>query len=233
LTLICNYTVSPHKTPSTVSPHKTPATVSPHKTQTSSEQLNKYKSNYKQQQPFSYVLIATFTYSSQHLHTHPYINVLYPQQTATRLASRRRVPNSSLPNEQEALRILHRCANNVAPLMRHHSLKVQYLSEISNNRRPRLRGFLDYTKDNICLRLRYPNDTGTFLPTYEIMQTLIHELTHISHGFHFMNFLRLNDALIREVREHYETGAIGAVPSWGIPVDAGSGMTGCGGSGRI
>jgi hypothetical protein len=98
--------------------------------------------------------------------------------------------NSSLPNEQEALRILLRCANNVAPLMRHHTLKVQYLSEISNNRRPRLRGFLDYTKDNICLRLRYPSDTGTFLPTYEIMQTLIHEPTHISHGFHFTNFLR-------------------------------------------
>jgi hypothetical protein len=57
---------------------------------------------------------------------------------------------------------------------------------------------------------------------YEIMQTLIHELTHISHEFHFTDFLSLNDALVGEVREQFESGAIGAVPSWDIPVDAGS-----------
>jgi hypothetical protein len=88
----CDYAVSSHKTPSTVSPHKTPAivsphkkpataspdktpaTASPHKTQTSSERLNKHKSDYKQQQPFSsnlsyrdiYTLIATSAHSLQH-----------------------------------------------------------------------------------------------------------------------------------------------------------------------
>ncbi|KAG5999907.1 hypothetical protein E4U54_001618 [Claviceps lovelessii] len=47
----------------------------------------------------------------------------------------------------------------------------------------------------ICLRLRYPGDRNQFLPTENVVDTMLHELAHIVHGPHNQQFHALWDQL--------------------------------------
>lgn len=47
----------------------------------------------------------------------------------------------------------------------------------------------------ICLRLRYPGDRNQFLPIENVVDTMLHELSHIVHGPHNQQFHALWDQL--------------------------------------
>lgn len=52
----------------------------------------------------------------------------------------------------------------------------------------------------ICLRLRYPGDANQFLPLEQVVDTMLHELSHIVHGPHDEHF----HALWNKLRDEHE-----------------------------
>jgi hypothetical protein len=50
----------------------------------------------------------------------------------------------------------------------------------------------------ICLRLRYPGDQNQFLPLEQVVDTMLHELSHNVFGPHDANFMALWDQLRKE-----------------------------------
>lgn len=52
--------------------------------------------------------------------------------------------------------------------------------------------------EKICLRLRYPGDKNQFLPMEQVVDTMLHELSHIVYGPHDANFHALWDQLRKE-----------------------------------
>ncbi|KAG6037309.1 hypothetical protein E4U41_005210 [Claviceps citrina] len=99
----------------------------------------------------------------------------------------------------EALVTLRRVASLVKPIMRARGWKVGQLAEFY----PEQANLLGAGKQGlnvnrgmkICLRLRYPGDRSQFLPTENVMDTMLHELAHIVHGPHNQQFHALWDQL--------------------------------------
>ena len=52
----------------------------------------------------------------------------------------------------------------------------------------------------ICLRLRYPSDIKQFLPMEQVVDTMLHELSHIVHDAHDQHF----HALWQQLRDEHE-----------------------------
>lgn len=87
------------------------------------------------------------------------------------------------PNAETAKDILHDINNSVALLMRENGLKVKTLSEFYPKQK-NLYGLNVNHGLKIMLRLRQPLDDSRFLSREEIMNTMIHELTHNRVGPH-------------------------------------------------
>ncbi|KAK5171941.1 uncharacterized protein LTR77_003578 [Saxophila tyrrhenica] len=105
-----------------------------------------------------------------------------------------------LPRGDAALTMLRKVASLVKPIMRKRGWKVQILAEFLPPEANLLglnvnRGF------KICIRLRYHNNPDLFLPLEQVVDTMLHELSHNAYGPHDTNFHRLWD----ELRDEWET----------------------------
>ncbi|CDK28481.1 unnamed protein product [Kuraishia capsulata CBS 1993] len=112
-----------------------------------------------------------------------------------------------LPQRDEALRILHDIAIQVAPLMREHGFKVGLLCEF-NPRSPNLLGLNVNHGSKVCIRLRPANNLNTFMPMGELVGTMLHELTHNRFGPHDAAFYGFLDKLRTRFEEIQVRGAL-------------------------
>ncbi|CAL9735172.1 DNA-dependent metalloprotease Wss1p [Monosporozyma servazzii] len=97
------------------------------------------------------------------------------------------------PNSEYAFEILQDINNSVALLMRENNLKVSILAEFYPKQK-NLLGLNVNSGYKIMLRIRQPFDDSRFLSREEIMNTMIHELTHNRVGPH-------NDKFRKQMRE--------------------------------
>ncbi|KAI9730909.1 MAG: hypothetical protein M1818_007983 [Claussenomyces sp. TS43310] len=103
------------------------------------------------------------------------------------------------PREKEALRTLQKVASLVKPIIRARNWRVGTLAEFYPAETSLLG--LNYNKgQKICLRLRYPGDANQFLPLEQVVDTMLHELSHIVFGPHDDSF----HALWNQLREEQE-----------------------------
>ena len=94
----------------------------------------------------------------------------------------------------EALHALQNIASIVKPIMRQRNWVVGTLCEFypeENN----LLGLNINRGQKICLRLRHAGDGNQFLPLEQVVDTMLHELSHIVHGPHNADFQALWDQL--------------------------------------
>lgn len=105
-----------------------------------------------------------------------------------------------LPRGDTALTMLRKVASMVKPVMRKRGWKVQILAEFLPQEQ-NLLGLNINRGYKICVRLRYHNNPDLFLPTEQVIDTMLHELSHIIWGEHDGNFHRLWD----ELRDELET----------------------------
>lgn len=121
-----------------------------------------------------------------------------------------------LSRENEALHTLKKIASLVKPIMRARNWKVGVLAEFYPNQQNLLGmqspllgkictslillGINENRGQKICLRLRYPGDVNQFLPLEQVVDTMLHELSHNVHGPHNAEFHALWDQL----RQEYE-----------------------------
>jgi hypothetical protein len=118
-----------------------------------------------------------------------------------------------LPREKEALHSLRKIASLVKPIMRARSWKVGTLAEffpdqqnllgeqafaLLTPQKLTLAGINMNRGQKICLRLRYPGDKNQFLPLEQVVDTMLHELSHNIHGPHDAKFHALWDQLRKE-----------------------------------
>jgi DNA-dependent metalloprotease WSS1 len=95
-----------------------------------------------------------------------------------------------LPRGDAALTMLRKVASLVKPIMRKRGWKVQILAEFLPAEQ-NLLGLNINKGYKICIRLRYHNNPDLFLPIEEVVDTLLHELSHNVWGDHDSNFHRL------------------------------------------
>ncbi|KAK5736123.1 hypothetical protein LTR17_007645 [Elasticomyces elasticus] len=98
-----------------------------------------------------------------------------------------------------ALKLLRQVASLVKPIMRKRGWKVQILAEFLPQE-SNLLGLNVNRGYKICIRLRYHNNPDLFLPTEEVVDTMLHELSHNVWGEHDSNFHKLWD----ELRDEHE-----------------------------
>ncbi|KAJ4981901.1 hypothetical protein NE237_032738 [Protea cynaroides] len=110
--------------------------------------------------------------------------------------------------EDEARKILQKIASQVEPIMRKHKWRVKLLSEFCPNNRSLL-GLNVGGGVQVKLRLRKPNRESEFYPYHQILDTMLHELCHNSHGPHNANFYKLWDEIRKECEELIAKGITG------------------------
>ncbi|KAH8596760.1 zinc ion binding protein-like protein [Bisporella sp. PMI_857] len=104
-----------------------------------------------------------------------------------------------LPREKEALHALKKIASLVKPIMRARGWKVGTLAEFYPDQ-TNLLGLNENRGQRILLRLRYAGDQNQFLPLEQVVDTMLHELSHNVHGPHDAKF----HALWEQLRSEYE-----------------------------
>jgi hypothetical protein len=107
---------------------------------------------------------------------------------------------SGVPRGDAALTLLRKVASTVKPIMRKRGWRVQILAEFLPPE-GNLLGLNINRGYKICIRLRYHNNTDLFLPLEQIVDTMLHELSHNKWGEHDSKFHALWD----ELRDEYET----------------------------
>lgn len=107
---------------------------------------------------------------------------------------------SGLPRGDAALTLLRKVASTVKPIMRKRGWRVQILAEFLPPE-GNLLGLNINRGYKICIRLRYHNNTDLFLPLEQIVDTMLHELSHNKWGEHDHKFHALWD----ELRDEHET----------------------------
>lgn len=103
-----------------------------------------------------------------------------------------------LPRGDAALTMLRKVASMVKPIMRKRRWNVQILAEFLPFE-ANLLGLNINRGYKICVRLRYHNNPDLFLPIEQVIDTMLHELSHIIWGDHDGNFHRLWDELRDEL----------------------------------
>ena len=107
---------------------------------------------------------------------------------------------AGLPRGDAAFTMLRRVASLVKPIMRKRGWKVQVLAEFLPPEQ-NLLGLNINRGYKICIRLRYHHNPDLFLPLEQVVDTMLHELSHNVWGDHDSNFHRLWD----ELRDEWET----------------------------
>ncbi|KAH3671306.1 hypothetical protein OGAPHI_000529 [Ogataea philodendri] len=116
-------------------------------------------------------------------------------------------PLAKKKDRQRALEILQKVAIEVAPVMRVYGFKVSTLCEFYP-KNPQLLGLNVNHGAKICLRLRYPHSESQFLPLEDVIQTMLHELTHNKFGPHDNKFYKLLDELREKYRSIKQNGSL-------------------------
>ncbi|KAJ2058946.1 hypothetical protein GGI17_004730 [Coemansia sp. S146] len=98
------------------------------------------------------------------------------------------------PQPAEALQLLHRLSAQVRPIMSARKWRVQVLREFFPTN-PNLLGLNVNRGQEIRIRLRPSHDSTQFLPYYDLLGTMLHELVHIVRGPHDAEFYRILDEL--------------------------------------
>ncbi|KAM7208097.1 DNA-dependent metalloprotease WSS1 [Naviculisporaceae sp. PSN 640] len=106
---------------------------------------------------------------------------------------------SDLPRAKEALHTLKKIASLVKPIMRARGWRVGELAEFWPDQ-ANLLGLNVNKGQKILVRLRHPGDKTQFMPTQQVIDTMLHELAHIVHGPHDDNF----HALWNKLRDEHE-----------------------------
>ncbi|UZP33080.1 hypothetical protein NXS19_000896 [Fusarium pseudograminearum] len=101
---------------------------------------------------------------------------------------------AKLPRASEALQTLKKVASIVKPIMRARNWKVRQLAEFYPEQH-NLLGLNVNRGAKICLRLRHAGDRNQFMPIENVVDTMLHELSHIVHGPHDAKFHALWDQL--------------------------------------
>ncbi|KAF4784379.1 WLM domain-containing protein [Colletotrichum scovillei] len=104
------------------------------------------------------------------------------------------------PRAPDALQTLKKVASLVKPIMRVRGWKVRELAEFYPDQ-ANLLGLNINRGQRILVRLRYPNDRSLFLPIEHVVDTMLHELSHIVFGPHDGNF----HALWNQLRDEHES----------------------------
>lgn len=104
------------------------------------------------------------------------------------------VHEAQRPRADEALRALQKLASVVKPIMRTRNWYVGQLTEFYPKEAILLGLNIDGGRE-IRVRLRYPGDENQFLPFEEVVDTMLHELSHIVYGPHDEDFHALWDKL--------------------------------------
>ncbi|KAF3932456.1 hypothetical protein ABW19_dt0202969 [Dactylella cylindrospora] len=112
------------------------------------------------------------------------------------------LPNYS--NAAFALDTLKRVASLVKPIMRRHNFRIAKLAEFYPEMEPNLLGLNTSFPGSanlpiIQLRLRQPFDSSRFLDYENVVQTMLHELTHCVHGPHDDKFWKMFRSLQEEL----------------------------------
>jgi hypothetical protein len=107
---------------------------------------------------------------------------------------------SGLQRGDEALTLLRKVASMVKPIMSKRSWKVSVLAEFLPEEQ-NLLGLNINKGYKICIRLRYHNNPDLFLPFEQVVDTMLHELSHIIWSEHDSRFHALWD----ELRDEHET----------------------------
>lgn len=105
-----------------------------------------------------------------------------------------------LPRGDAALTLLRKVASAVKPIMRKRGWRVQILAEFLPPE-GNLLGLNINRGYKICIRLRYHNNPDLFLPLEQVVDTMLHELSHNRWGDHDARFHALWD----ELRDEHET----------------------------
>ncbi|ROT43639.1 WLM-domain-containing protein [Sodiomyces alkalinus F11] len=103
------------------------------------------------------------------------------------------------PRASEALQTLKKVASLVKPIMRARKWKVGELAEFLPNQH-NLLGLNVNRGAKILLRLRHAGDRNQFLAVEQVVDTMLHELSHIVHGPHDDRF----HALWNQLRDEHE-----------------------------
>jgi len=82
--------------------------------------------------------------------------------------------DTTKPRAAEALQTLRKVASLVKPIMRQRGWRVGTLTEFFPPEK-NLLGLNWNRGQKICLRLRYPGDETQFLPTEDVVDTMLHE----------------------------------------------------------
>ncbi|PMD20934.1 zinc ion binding protein-like protein [Hyaloscypha hepaticicola] len=104
---------------------------------------------------------------------------------------------NTFPRQDEALLSLRKIASLVKPIMRARNWTVGTLTEFYPDQ-GNLLGLNVNHGEKICLRLRYPGDKNQFLPLEQVVDTMLHELSHNEIGPHNAQFHALWDQLRKE-----------------------------------
>ena len=104
-----------------------------------------------------------------------------------------------LPRSDSALTMLRKVASMVKPIMRKQGWRVEVLAEFLPPE-ANLLGLNINKGYKICIRLRYPNNPDLFLPIEQVVDTMLHELSHNVWGAHDSSFHKLWN----ELRSDYE-----------------------------
>ncbi|KAF5384917.1 hypothetical protein D9615_001122 [Tricholomella constricta] len=103
------------------------------------------------------------------------------------------------PKADRALPFLQRIASLVKPIMRKHNWNLPVLAEFFPEN-PSLLGLNINMGQKICLRLRPAHAPDTFYDEDDVVQTMLHELTHNVHGPHNENFYKF----LSELQDEYD-----------------------------
>ncbi|KAM0329162.1 hypothetical protein ACHAQA_004458 [Verticillium albo-atrum] len=103
------------------------------------------------------------------------------------------------PRANEALVTLKKVASLVKPIMRARGWRVRELAEFYPDQF-NLLGLNVNRGQRILLRLRHPGDRAQFVPVEQVIDTMLHELSHIVHGPHDGKF----HALWNQLRDEHE-----------------------------
>ncbi|KAG6830343.1 hypothetical protein H0H92_001136 [Tricholoma furcatifolium] len=98
------------------------------------------------------------------------------------------------PKADRALPMLQKIASLVKPIMRKHGWKLPVLAEFFPDN-PNLLGLNINGGQKICIRLRPAHAPDTFYDEDDLVQTMLHELTHNVHGPHDDKFYKFLSGL--------------------------------------
>eukprot|EP00927_Polykrikos_kofoidii_P028066 TRINITY_DN24565_c0_g1_i1.p1 TRINITY_DN24565_c0_g1~~TRINITY_DN24565_c0_g1_i1.p1 ORF type:complete len:480 (+),score=82.24 TRINITY_DN24565_c0_g1_i1:81-1442(+) len=140
----------------------------------------------------------------------------------------------SLPNDFDAQKLLETLGRHSEPILRRRGWRVAKLVEIGPEeyrRSPNVLGWCRPTGDSVhseeirILLRHYPSNT--FREFNTLIGTMLHELTHIVHGFHNASFYRLLDELKKDWTKHVVAGRV--LDADGFPTTGGRRLGGSAG----